>query len=71
VVGLDTDRGPRISTPRSFSGAIHASKIGFTAVLLCIQMPRILPVPLSRLKYAVASAGSGFGASRVPRCSRT
>ena len=57
-----------MSTPRSFSGLIHSAKIGRTAALLCIQMPRILPVPLSMLKYAEWSACSGFGSLAVPRC---
>ena len=55
-----TDRGPIVVTPRSCSGAIHASKIGRAAMLLCSQMPRTLPVPLSELKYAASFACSGF-----------
>src|SRR2546423_1773737 len=49
-------------TPRSCSGAIQASKIGWAAMLLCSQMPRTFPVPLSELNTADSFPCSGFNA---------
>jgi len=43
----------------SLNGPIHALKMGITSGLDCAYTPRILPVPLSRLKYAETFAFSG------------
>ena len=38
-----------VFAPRSLKGANHCSNMGLTPVLPCANIPRILPVPLSRL----------------------
>ena len=43
-----------IFIPISLNGPIHASKIGRSAAMACRYTPRILPLPLSTLKYAAS-----------------